>query len=88
MTNSGALLDGAACKGLPLDTFFGHEERLARDKRAIVGQAREICGGCSVQPQCLAYVMAVEHQGARYGIWAGMTAEDRQRLGRRAQVAA
>ena len=39
-------------------------------------KAREICDECPVRAECLQYAMA---SNARYGIWAGLTAEQRDK---------
>lgn len=46
-------------------------------------KATAICGDCPVRLRCLDYVMRAETtQWARYGIWAGLTPEQRRELSR------
>lgn len=67
----------AACRGAATDLFFpvGAAEAAADETR----QAREICAGCPVRPQCLAYALA---SGQQYGIWGGSDEQERRRLRR------
>ena len=39
--------------------------------------ARELCGKCPVQQECLTYAL---EEDIRFGIWGGLTAENRLRL--------
>lgn len=69
--------DGA-CRGLDVEMFFpAHGEDTSR--------AKAICGMCQVRTRCLAYAIA---HGERFGIWGGLTAKERARLGaeERAQI--
>ncbi len=50
-----------------------------------VARAKAICAGCEVRRECLQFALA--HEPA-YGIWGGMTPEDRQRDRRRKRRAA
>lgn len=62
--------DGA-CRGLDVEIFFpAHGEDTSRPKA--------ICGMCQVRVRCLAYAIA---HGERFGIWGGLTAKERARLG-------
>jgi len=51
-------------------------ERLARER-----VAKSICAGCSVRSLCLDQAVANDE---RYGIWGGLTADERRSLGRSA----
>lgn len=42
-------------------------------------EAKQICKRCPVQPECLAYALVAKEQ---FGIWGGMTTEERNRLNR------
>ena len=66
--------DDAACKGL--DTTLFHPERGANVKRA-----KQVCQGCSVVGECLAYAL-VNYE--KHGIWGGMS--ERQRRDLRAKL--
>lgn len=76
-------LTGAACDGMPVSAFFGHEERRGLGRAGIVDRARAVCRSCPVQAKCLAYAMEIEQPRSRYGIWGGYTADERDQLGRR-----
>ena len=41
--------------------------------------AKRICGGCEVRPECLAYALA--HR-VRFGVWGGTTERERRRMRR------
>ncbi|MFE7461778.1 WhiB family transcriptional regulator [Nocardiopsis terrae] len=80
---SWAWADAAECKGEDLELFYGPgeseapeqtEERQARERVAL-----EVCQECEVRPQCLEE--ALEHT-VQYGVWGGMTEEERTELRR------
>lgn len=64
----------AACADQDTDLFFpaAGASRSAR-------RAREVCGSCPVQRQCLAYALEAD---VRHGIWGGTTGEERRRIRR------
>ena len=71
-------LEGAACAGhevpemwFPFRDFYDDSKR----RRAI-----EICGGCSVRTECLAYALPLIELD---GIWGGLTADQRRDLRRK-----
>lgn len=69
----------AACRG-PNQIIFFPPPRLERrtEKRQREQRAKEICGGCSVQQECLDYALSIREQ---HGIWGGSTeSERRERL--------
>ena len=66
--------DKAACKGAPSDWFFGTE---AGGGVAVYRQARDICERCPVIDDCLAFALRTRME---YGMWAGTTPLDRQRI--------
>ena len=49
-------------------------ERLARERRA-----KSICAACPVRQRCLEYAIAADE---RYGIWGGLTKDERRMLRR------
>jgi WhiB family transcriptional regulator, redox-sensing transcriptional regulator len=63
--------DSAAClnDGDP-DAWFADVREKARIRHALA-----TCGGCPVRTQCLDFAIA---SGERYGIWGGLTEQDRQ----------
>jgi WhiB family redox-sensing transcriptional regulator len=60
--------DEAACKTLPLEMFFPPAEQEA-------DAAKTICSACTVREPCLEAALAT---GERFGIWGGMTTDERQ----------
>jgi WhiB family redox-sensing transcriptional regulator len=51
------------------------------DKGESNQAAKRICGRCPVQPQCLGYALA-NHEW--YGVWGGLSYQERLRLTRQA----
>lgn len=69
----------AACRGEDPELFFpvGLAGRAAL---AQIAEAKEICARCAVRRACLAFAMAT---GQAYGIWGGLTEDERSQLRRR-----
>lgn len=65
------------CRGRS-DLFFPEEVRSSVG-RAILVEAREICSGCEVREPCLEYALRFEE----WGIWGGMSEQERNRLRRK-----
>lgn len=71
----------AACAGLDPELFFSSEEVENRqERREREAAAKAVCGRCTVVDDCLAYALEARE---RYGIWGGLTADERRELGRR-----
>ena len=70
----------ANCKGAPTNLFYMVEENRRHSEWIDVGILRTICGGCPIQRKCLAY--ALEHE--TYGVWGGMTTNERNAFNGRA----
>lgn len=67
----------AACARLGFEadqTFF------PEGRGANLHEARRVCQGCPVIDQCREYVMSFEKQSHRFGMWAGMSPQQRERL--------
>lgn len=64
--------DDAACKGLSTDLFFPERGNSTAERAAI----KELCGGCKVQAKCLNF--AIDNY-INYGIWGGMTLNERRK---------
>jgi WhiB family transcriptional regulator, redox-sensing transcriptional regulator len=62
----------AACRGQDPEMFFTGE----RDPRA----ARKICDGCLVRAECLQDVLKDETSDRRFGVRAGLTPQERNKL--------
>jgi WhiB family redox-sensing transcriptional regulator len=63
----------AACFGIDPDTFFPVTEEEA-------GPALTYCGSCRIREECLSWALK---NGERYGVWGGMTEQQRRRIQRR-----
>ena len=68
-------VDNALCKGEPSSTFFFDEKIRDGSKRA-----KEMCSRCPVTWECLQYAMDAPIE---FGIWGGLTANERWHLRRR-----
>jgi WhiB family transcriptional regulator, redox-sensing transcriptional regulator len=62
----------AACFGVNPDVFFPASEEEA-------GTALSHCSRCRIREECLAWAIK---NGERYGVWGGMTEQQRRRLTR------
>lgn len=67
----------AACRSYDPLTFFHpqNERGSARSKRDI--SAKLICAGCPVRLECADYAIRAHEP---YGVWGGLTEEDRERI--------
>jgi hypothetical protein len=66
--------DDAACLGMDPDLFF--PPRGGATKGA---DAKQICGGCPVQAECLEYALKTRPV---YGIWGGLSLRERDKIRR------
>ena len=62
----------AACLDYPPDVFFPDKPGPGN-----TAEARQVCGGCPVQVECLADALA---RGENYGVWGGLTEDQRKEL--------
>ena len=74
------VLDGAACKGADLDLFFGPFAEFVSSRQQREAKATAICAGCPVKAECLEYALDAREV---YGVWGGMTEDERRALLRR-----
>lgn len=51
------------------------------EKGGSTREAKKICAGCEVRPECLEYALAHDE---RFGIWGGLSERERRRLRRQA----
>ena len=70
--------DDAKCKGKPSSVFFPPFSY--SDNRWLM--AREICASCDVREQCLALVMRLEYTDDKWGMFGGLTPDERRDLRR------
>jgi WhiB family redox-sensing transcriptional regulator len=60
----------ARCAEVDPEAFFP-------EKGGSTRRAKLVCGGCEVRAECLGY--ALDH-GERFGIWGGLSEQERRRL--------
>ena len=72
----------AACRGEFGAPFYPPPRPEARDEKLAREQAaKEVCAGCEVREDCLAYAIDNDE---RHGIWGGLTDDERRQLQRSA----
>lgn len=76
----------AACRGMDTELFFPISEMETNKRRERVPtemakKAIKVCDSCTVQGPCLEEALQEEKQ---FGIWGGLTSDQRQALKRRA----
>jgi len=70
----------AACNGLDPELFFSSDDIVNRQERLErEAEAKAVCTRCSVRNECLSYALEA---GERYGIWGGLSPQERRALGR------
>jgi WhiB family transcriptional regulator, redox-sensing transcriptional regulator len=67
----------ARCIGEDTKTFFDHEDTRGPKRALMVNAARRFCQGCPIQRACLTFAL---ENGEMFGIWGGLTANERARL--------
>ncbi|MFD5421104.1 WhiB family transcriptional regulator [Streptomyces sp. NPDC127069] len=67
----------AACRDLGPDRFFHPAGERGEDRAERDEAAREICALCPVQVECLRHALRVQEP---YGVWGGLTEEERRPL--------
>jgi len=70
---------GVECEQLPF-AFFPEDSVWPSERRLMVSTAKEVCGRCPLQNECADYGLAANED---FGIWGGLTAEDRKTLKRK-----
>lgn len=65
--------DRAACRGCRSDLFFPD-----KGGEKAFDQGKKICGACGVRRQCLELAEAFAHFGDRYGLFGGLTPNERK----------
>lgn len=70
----------AACRGEDLDLFFGpptgDDREYGPAKSEREAEAKWLCSLCPVRTECLESALA---NGERYGVWGGLTEDERKR---------
>ena len=68
----------AACRGEDTGTFFPQSEAETKHERVVREErAKSICASCPVRLECLEYSLTVPEL---YGIWGGLTEQERRAL--------
>lgn len=65
------------CRDLDSDLFFHPEGERGPARRRRAANAKSICAGCPVMQECRDHALASKEP---YGIWGGMTEEERRAL--------
>jgi WhiB family transcriptional regulator, redox-sensing transcriptional regulator len=72
--------DRAACRGMDALLFFGPDGEPRPEREIREAKAKAVCQLCPVQVQCLDYAL---RNSIRYGIWGGLSEQERARERRR-----
>ncbi|MFF8264642.1 WhiB family transcriptional regulator [Streptomyces virginiae] len=75
----------AACRGLGSRKFFHPAGERGEDRAARDQAAKEICARCPVRAECLRHAL---NTGEAYGVWGGLTTEERRAYAARRTVGA
>lgn len=75
-----ASLADAACKSEDPDLFFASDFERMADWEARIAKAKAVCARCPVRDACLAYALDTSQW---FGIWGGLTEDERRALLRR-----
>lgn len=75
-----AWMEDGACVGHNPEWWFADSYRT--DDRDTQHAAIAICRRCPVQTKCLTYAMETEPGWERHGVWGGLTADARRKLGK------
>jgi WhiB family redox-sensing transcriptional regulator len=75
----------AACAGLGTEPFFHPDGERGPARSAREAAAKAVCARCPVIRECGAHALAVREP---YGVWGGMSEDDRDAILGRGRVAA
>jgi WhiB family transcriptional regulator, redox-sensing transcriptional regulator len=67
----------AACRGLDSQMFFHPENERGPSRRRREQNAKRICAECPVQRACLSWALRTREP---YGVWGGLSTEEREDL--------
>lgn len=73
----------AACRGVDSSLFFHPEGERGAARSARENSAKEVCMRCPVRAECAAHALAVREP---YGVWGGLTEDEREELMGRART--
>lgn len=77
MTVALTRMEGAACRGMDLDLFFGADGESSKVRPVREAEAKRVCAGCPVVQSCLDEALIGD---IRYGVWGGTTPEEREEV--------
>ena len=69
-----------ACRGQDPSVFFHPDGERGPAREAREAAAKAICAGCPVRMECASHAIAVREP---YGVWGGLSEEDREQVYRR-----
>jgi len=69
-----------ACRDVDPETFFSPDAERGPRRRAREAAAKALCNVCPVVQQCLNHALTVREP---YGVWGGLTINERDQLLRR-----
>lgn len=79
----------AACRGMDSDIFFHPDRERGASRERRIQSAKAVCAACPVIKQCAEHALKVREP---YGVWGGMSEEDREnilsRMDRRGSITA
>ncbi len=64
----------AACRGMDLGLFFGPDGERQPEREKREAAAKKVCFSCPVRLQCLEHALTYPEN---YGVWGGMTEDER-----------
>jgi WhiB family redox-sensing transcriptional regulator len=67
----------AACRGLDSEVFFHPDGQRGSARAAREAKAKEICASCPVMMACREHALKVREP---YGVWGGLTEEEREQV--------
>lgn len=71
-------VETAACRNAPVETFFPDEQHPTPDMWVA---AKNICAGCPHRKPCLLLALNFETPDVhRFGVWGGLSPQERERL--------
>lgn len=68
----------AACRGMGDELFFYSDNERGSARHEREQRAKAVCHRCPVMVQCRVYALRV---GEPYGVWGGLTENERDELG-------
>ena len=69
----------AACRGMDWEWFFPPDREQAKARSARISKAKAICAHCPAIIACRDYAL---RNGEPFGVWGGLSEDDRDRLTR------